>query len=187
MKRTWVPMLVASTRAMSLRDRLQSCARHLSEPNLAALEERGVAAYIATGRAKHPGEIKRKIGGPLTQVMRRKLKRAGWRSRDIEPGIDVEGKATTHDISRFDLEQGPVAFCAGPDDGWSVGDLIVLALPAVHRAILPVELLDRIPSRRTKQYRCQLIVEDRQRAVLTHARRPALMSAWRGPPRTGPL
>jgi len=54
---------------------------YLSEPNLAALDERGVAAYIATGRAKHPGEIKRKIGGPLTQGMRRKLRRAGWRSR----------------------------------------------------------------------------------------------------------
>jgi len=54
---------------------------YLSEPNLAALDERGVAAYIATGRAKHPGEIKRKIGGSLTQGMRRKLRRAGWRSR----------------------------------------------------------------------------------------------------------
>ena len=54
---------------------------YLSEANLAALEERGVAAYIATGRAKHPGEAKRKIGGPLTQAMRDKLKRAGWRSR----------------------------------------------------------------------------------------------------------
>jgi transposase len=54
---------------------------YLSEANLAALEERGVAAYIATGRAKHPDEAKRKIGGPLTQAMRDKLKRAGWRSR----------------------------------------------------------------------------------------------------------
>lgn len=54
---------------------------YLSEANLAALDERGVAAYIATGRAKHPGEMKRKIGGPLTQAMRLKLKRAGWRSR----------------------------------------------------------------------------------------------------------
>ena len=37
--------------------------------------------YIATGRAKHPDEVKRKVGGPLTQAMRTKLKRAGWRSR----------------------------------------------------------------------------------------------------------
>jgi transposase len=54
---------------------------YLSEANLAALDKRGVAPYIATGRAKHPDEAKRKIGGPLTQAMRRKLKRAGWRSR----------------------------------------------------------------------------------------------------------
>jgi transposase len=54
---------------------------YLSEANLVALEERGIAAYIATGRAKHPHEPKRKIGGPLTQAMRRKLRRAGWRSR----------------------------------------------------------------------------------------------------------
>lgn len=54
---------------------------YLSEANLAALDQRGVAAYIATGRAKHPTDIKRKSGGPLTQAMRRKLQRAGWRSR----------------------------------------------------------------------------------------------------------
>ena len=54
---------------------------YLSEANLAALGERGIKAYIATGRAKHPDEIKRKTGGPLTRAMRDKLKRAGWRSR----------------------------------------------------------------------------------------------------------
>ena len=54
---------------------------YLSEANLAALHARGIEPYIATGRAKHPDEVKRKIGGPLTQHMRRKLKRAGWRSR----------------------------------------------------------------------------------------------------------
>jgi transposase len=54
---------------------------YLSEANLQALSDRGISAYIATGRAKHPAEIQRKIGGPLTQAMRAKLKRAGWRSR----------------------------------------------------------------------------------------------------------
>jgi transposase len=54
---------------------------YLSEKNLASLEARTIKAYIATGRAKHPTDVKRKIGGPLTQGMRRKLKRAGWRSR----------------------------------------------------------------------------------------------------------
>jgi len=54
---------------------------YLSEPNLQALADRGISAYVATGRAKHPADGKRKIGGPLTQAMRDKLKRAGWRSR----------------------------------------------------------------------------------------------------------
>jgi transposase len=54
---------------------------YLSEANLQALGERDIEAYIATGRAKHPADSKRKISGPLTQAMRDKLKREGWRSR----------------------------------------------------------------------------------------------------------
>ncbi|MET3524589.1 hypothetical protein ABID25_006460 [Mesorhizobium abyssinicae] len=54
---------------------------YLSEPNLQALADREISAYIATGRAKHPAEGKRKIKEPLTQAMRDKLKRAGWRSK----------------------------------------------------------------------------------------------------------
>ncbi len=56
-------------------------AGYLSEANLAALKERGIGAYIATGRAKRPADGGRGAGGPLTQAMRRKLRRAGWRSR----------------------------------------------------------------------------------------------------------
>ena len=56
-------------------------AGYLSEANLQALEKRDVAAYIATGRAKHPAGGERTIAGPLTKAMRDKLKRAGWRSR----------------------------------------------------------------------------------------------------------
>jgi transposase len=56
-------------------------AGYCSETNLAALADRGISAYIATGRAKHPGDAKRKITGPLAKAMRNKLKRAGWRSR----------------------------------------------------------------------------------------------------------
>jgi transposase len=56
-------------------------AGYCSEANLGALADRGVAGYIATGRAKHAADAKRGVGGPLTQAMRRKLKRAGWRSR----------------------------------------------------------------------------------------------------------
>ena len=54
---------------------------YLSEANLQAMAARDISAYIATGRAQHPAEGKRKISGPLTQAMRDKLKRAGWRSR----------------------------------------------------------------------------------------------------------
>ena len=54
---------------------------YLSEANLQALADRRISAYVATGKAKHPAEIKRKVGGPLTQAMRTKLKRAAWRSR----------------------------------------------------------------------------------------------------------
>lgn len=56
-------------------------AGYCSEANLAALDARGIKAYVATGRAKHPAGAKRRVGGELTQAMRRKLKRAGWRSR----------------------------------------------------------------------------------------------------------
>lgn len=56
-------------------------AGYCSEANLAALADRDISAYIATGRAKHPGEVKRKITGPLTTAMRNKLRRAGWRTR----------------------------------------------------------------------------------------------------------
>src|SRR6516225_9523310 len=56
-------------------------AGYCSEANLGALADRGIGAYIATGRAKHPAQAERKRGGPLTQAMRNKLKRAGWRSR----------------------------------------------------------------------------------------------------------
>ena len=56
-------------------------AGYCSEANLQALADRGVSAYIATGRAKHPDGERRGTGGPLTQAMRRKLKRAGYRSR----------------------------------------------------------------------------------------------------------
>ena len=54
---------------------------YCSEANLAALAARGIAGYLAVGRAKHAADAKRKIAGPLTQAMQRKLKRAGRRSR----------------------------------------------------------------------------------------------------------
>ena len=52
-------------------------AGYCSEANLLALATRKIRAYVATGRAKHPAETTRKVGG----AMRQKLKRAGYRSR----------------------------------------------------------------------------------------------------------
>ena len=56
-------------------------AGYCSEDNLLALATRRIHAYVATGRAKHPAETTRKVGGEMTQTMRQKLKRAGYRSR----------------------------------------------------------------------------------------------------------
>src|SRR5215467_11435814 len=56
-------------------------AGYCSEGNLLALATRKIHAYVATGRAKHPAETTRKVGGEMTQNMRQKLKRAGYRSR----------------------------------------------------------------------------------------------------------
>lgn len=56
-------------------------AGYCSEANLAALRKRRVTAYIATGRAKHPGQDKRNLSARLTRAMRLKLRRAGRRSR----------------------------------------------------------------------------------------------------------
>ena len=56
-------------------------AGYLSEANLAALADRKIGAYIATGRAKHPDKAKRATTGLRSKAMRDKLRRAGWRSR----------------------------------------------------------------------------------------------------------
>ena len=56
---------------------------YLSEENLKALSERDIGAYIATGRAKHPTEVKRKLGGPLTQAMREFWATAGGMAQPL--------------------------------------------------------------------------------------------------------
>ena len=77
-----VPLIDGIANALGRKPKEASAdAGYCSEGNLAALAERGVSAYLATGRAKHPTQANRNITGPLTQAMRDKLKRAGWRSR----------------------------------------------------------------------------------------------------------
>src|SRR6201984_475819 len=51
---------------------------YCSEANLAALEAHGIDGYVAPGRAKHPTAANGKIGGPLTQQMRKKIDDGGF-------------------------------------------------------------------------------------------------------------
>lgn len=77
-----VPLIDAIKGNLGRKPRQASAdAGYCSEANLAALVARGISAYLATGRAKHPADSKRNIAGPLTKAMRDKLKRAGPRSR----------------------------------------------------------------------------------------------------------
>lgn len=76
-----IPLTDAVTQNMGKSPKeISADAGYCSEANLAALEERKISAYIATGQAKRPA-IGGKVGGPLTQAMRRKLKLGGHRSR----------------------------------------------------------------------------------------------------------
>jgi transposase len=54
---------------------------YCSEANLEALEQRRIRAYVATGRQKHPDSGESQKRGPRVEAMRRRLRRAGHRSR----------------------------------------------------------------------------------------------------------
>ena len=64
---------------------------YCSEANLEALEAHGIDGYVAPGRAKHPTAANGKIGGPLTQRMRKKIDDGGFetpyrlRKQVVEP------------------------------------------------------------------------------------------------------
>src|SRR5476649_194362 len=64
---------------------------YCSEANLEALVERGIDGYVAPGRAKHPTAANGKVGGPLTQLMRKKIDDGGFetpyrlRKQVVEP------------------------------------------------------------------------------------------------------
>ena len=51
---------------------------YCSEPNLKALGARGIDGYVAPGRAQHPTAANGKVGGPLTQLMRKKIDDGGF-------------------------------------------------------------------------------------------------------------
>ena len=64
---------------------------YCSEANMAALAAREIDGYIAPGRAKHPTKDNGKVGGPLTQAMRKKIDDGGFetpyrlRKQVVEP------------------------------------------------------------------------------------------------------
>jgi transposase len=72
-------------------DEFSADAGYCSEANLAALNEREINGYVATGRAKHPADDNGKTGGPLTQLMRKKIADGGHetpyrlRKQTVEP------------------------------------------------------------------------------------------------------
>jgi len=67
----------------SLPREMSADAGYCSEENLALLEERGVRAYVATGRQKHgaASATDDRRNGPLTRAMRARLHRGGHASR----------------------------------------------------------------------------------------------------------
>src|ERR1700742_811158 len=72
-------------------DQASADSGYCSESNLEALEAHGVDGYVAPGRAKHPTAANGKIGGPLTQRMRKKIDDGGFetpyrlRKQVVEP------------------------------------------------------------------------------------------------------
>ena len=64
---------------------------YCSEANIAALAERDIDGYVAPGRAQHPTAKTSKVGGPLTQAMRKKIDDGGFetpyrlRKQVVEP------------------------------------------------------------------------------------------------------
>jgi transposase len=54
---------------------------YCSEANLEALEQRRIRGYVATGRQKHPDGGEDKKRGPKVEAMRKRLRKAGYRSR----------------------------------------------------------------------------------------------------------
>jgi hypothetical protein len=54
---------------------------YCSEANLEALEHRRIRAYLATGRQKHADGGESRNRGPRVEAMRRRLRKAGHRSR----------------------------------------------------------------------------------------------------------
>ena len=67
-----VPLVEAIENNLGRKAEQASAAGYCSEPNLKALVARGIDGYVAPGRAQHPTAANGKVGGPLTQLMRKR-------------------------------------------------------------------------------------------------------------------
>src|SRR3982074_145332 len=61
-------------------DQASADSGYCSESNLEALEAHGVDGYVAPGRAKHPTAAHGKLGGALTQRLRKKIQHGGFKT-----------------------------------------------------------------------------------------------------------
>ncbi|WP_166300360.1 IS1182 family transposase [Bradyrhizobium sp. 2S1] len=87
-----VPLIEAIESNLGRKPRQASAdSGYCSEANLEALDTRSIDGYVAPGRAKHPTVANGKVGGPLTQAMRKKIDDGGFetpyrlRKQVVEP------------------------------------------------------------------------------------------------------
>ncbi|UGY17907.1 IS1182 family transposase [Bradyrhizobium septentrionale] len=74
-----VPLIEAIESNLGRKPRQASAdSGYCSEANLEALDTRSIDGYVAPGRAKHPTVANGKVGGPLTQAMRKKIDDGGF-------------------------------------------------------------------------------------------------------------
>src|SRR6266436_4081323 len=91
-QRQLVPLIEAIENNLGRKpEQVSADSGYCSEANLEALEAHGIDGYVAPGRAKHPTAANGKIGGPLTQQMRKKIDDGGFetpyrlRKQVVEP------------------------------------------------------------------------------------------------------
>ena len=74
---------------------------YCSEPNLEALEQRRIRAYLATGRQKHPDGGENQKRGPRVEAMRQTLRRAGSENRSSNRSSGRSSRPEASDNSSY--------------------------------------------------------------------------------------
>ena len=82
-------------------DQASADSGYCSKSNLEALEAHGVDGYVAPGRAKHPTAENGRIGGPLTQRMRKKIDDGGFENALIAKASGGTGVRTDQTGARI--------------------------------------------------------------------------------------